>query len=76
MQLMFLGRRKNSPFKLVTLKISETSAAFKDFLKPKLLGIVQAVMGFKYFLKYFNIALLALLNDFTVFAGKVGPSSP
>lgn len=75
MQLMFLDRRKNA-FRLVTLKFSKTSAAFNDLLKPKLLGIVQAVLGFKYFLKYFNIALLAFLNDFTVFAGVVEPFPP
>lgn len=75
MQLMFLDR-KNSPFRLVTLKFSKTSAAFNDLLKPKFLGIVQAVVGFKYFLKYFSIVLLAFLNDFTVFAGVVEPFSP
>lgn len=73
---MFLTRRKNSRFRFLTLKFSKTPAAFNDLLKPKLLGIVQAVMGFKYFLKYFNVALLAFLNDFTVFAGMVEPFSP
>lgn len=60
----------------MTLKFSKTSADFNDLLKPKLHGIVQAVMGFKYFLKYFHIALLVFLNDFTVFAGMVERFSP
>lgn len=33
-------------------------------------------MELKYFLKYFNIALLALLNAFTVFGDMVEPFSP
>lgn len=57
-------------------KVSKNSATSNDLLKPKLLGIVQAVLKFKYCLKYFSIALLAFLNYFTVFAGMVEPFSP